>query len=73
MDKTKTLIFVYFIVFFGILLLGIWFNVESMLYWWLLLGWIYYAFVNKDNNSKTSLIAFILFIVGVVFKVFNLD
>lgn len=73
MDKAKTLIIVYFIIFFGILLSGIWFSTESILYWWLLLGWVYYVFVNKGNNPKTLFTAFILFIVGVILKVFNLN
>lgn len=67
----QILIVFYLLVFAGLLGLHVWVKLpgagvsfESLIYWWILIGWIF-AIVNFKWGSSASLIpAFFLFVVG---------
>lgn len=74
------LAFFYFLVFIGLLLLQVWLrlsgsgiSMESLIYWWILIGWVL-AIINFKWKSSVSLVpAFLFFAFGAALVTVGLD
>lgn len=78
MEKKKTIktikltfVIFYLVVFVGLSVLQIWTKLselgvsfESLIYWWLLIGWVFLIINSKWGSSASLIPAFFLFILG---------